>query len=167
MVKASTIRITPPSDTRGPDGRALPFVRPPFVWSPDLRRSVSGGHGQAQFPMWSLLHVVSDVSLEYSLEVPTTVDQDVVEALSAHGPDERSANAFARGARIGVRMMRTPSVRSTSSNGPENLASRSRRRNRTPERRSSMARFLACWLTHAESGAPSRPPRAPAGYEAR
>jgi len=38
--------------------------------------------------MWSLLYVVSDVRLEHSLEVPTTVDQDVVEALSAHGPHE-------------------------------------------------------------------------------
>jgi hypothetical protein len=36
--------------------------------------------------MWSLLVVVSDVGLEHSLEVPTTVDQDVVKALSAHGP---------------------------------------------------------------------------------
>jgi hypothetical protein len=38
--------------------------------------------------MWSLLHVVSDVRLEHSLEVPATEDQDVVEALSAHGPHE-------------------------------------------------------------------------------
>src|SRR3990170_1200814 len=55
---------------------------------PDLRCSVPGGYGQAQSSMWSLLYVVSDVSLEHSLEVPTTVDQDVVEALSAHGPHE-------------------------------------------------------------------------------
>ena len=38
--------------------------------------------------MWSLRHVVSDVRLEHPLEVPTTVDQDVVEALSAHRPHE-------------------------------------------------------------------------------
>jgi len=38
--------------------------------------------------MWSLGHVVSDVILEYSLEVPTTVDQNAVKALSAHGPHE-------------------------------------------------------------------------------
>ena len=38
--------------------------------------------------MWSLLVVVSDVGLEHSLEVPTTVDQEMVEALSAHGPHE-------------------------------------------------------------------------------
>src|SRR5450756_2008728 len=49
-------------------------------------------------------------------------------------------------------MTRTPSARSTASNGPQNLASRSRRRNRTPARRSSMARFLACPVTHPESG---------------
>ena len=55
---------------------------------PDLRCSVTGGYGQAQSPMWSLLYVVSNVSLEHPLEVPTTVDQDVVEALSAHGPHE-------------------------------------------------------------------------------
>ena len=39
----------------------------------DLRRSVTGGHGQAQSPMWSLRHVVRDVRPEHSLEVPTTV----------------------------------------------------------------------------------------------
>ena len=55
---------------------------------PDLRCSVTGGYGQAQSPMWSLLYVVSDVGLEHSLKVLTAVDQDVVEALSAHGPHE-------------------------------------------------------------------------------
>src|SRR5674476_865771 len=38
--------------------------------------------------MWPLLVVVSNVGLEHPLEVPATVDQDVVEALSAHGPHE-------------------------------------------------------------------------------
>jgi hypothetical protein len=41
-------------------------------------------------------------------------------------PTKRSAKAFTRGARIGVWMTRTASVRRTASNGPENLASRSR-----------------------------------------
>src|SRR5712691_10568807 len=68
------------------------------------------------------------------------------------GLTSRSAKALAFGARIGVRMTRTPSVSNTPSKGPENLASRSRRRNRTPESRSSMARFPACWVTRAESG---------------
>jgi hypothetical protein len=144
-LKGSTIRITPPSDTRGSDRRARPFVRRHSGRPPDLRCSGTGGHGQVQSPMWSLRHVVRDVRPEHSLEVPTTVDQDVVEALLAHGPQRnRSANAFARGARIGVRMTRTSSARSTASNGPQNVASRSRRRNRTPASRSSMARFLAC-----------------------
>jgi hypothetical protein len=50
------------------------------------RCPVAGRHGQVQTSMWSLRHVVSDVGLEHSLEVPTTVDQDVVKALLAHGP---------------------------------------------------------------------------------
>jgi len=37
--------------------------------------------------MWSLLYVVSNVSLEHSLKVPTTVDQDVVEAEGHRNPD--------------------------------------------------------------------------------
>ena len=41
---------------------------------PGLRCPVTGGHGQAQSPMWSLRHVVRDVRLKYSLEVPTPVD---------------------------------------------------------------------------------------------
>ena len=65
----------------------------------DLRCSVTGGHGQAQSPMWSLRHVVRDVRPEHSLEVPTTVDQDVVEALLAHGPEGTA------------RRMRSPEVR--------------------------------------------------------
>jgi hypothetical protein len=36
--------------------------------------------------MRSLVDVVGNVGPEHSFEVPTTVDQDVVEALSAHGP---------------------------------------------------------------------------------
>ena len=59
--------------------------------------------------MWSLGHGVSDVILEHSLEVPTTVDQDVVKALSAHGPNRTAPRmSFARGERIGVRMTRRP-----------------------------------------------------------
>jgi hypothetical protein len=52
----------------------------------------------------------------------------------------RSANALAFGARIGVRTTSTPSVRNTSSNGPENLASRSRTRKRTRSSRPSIAK---------------------------
>jgi hypothetical protein len=38
--------------------------------------------------MWSLLEVMRDVGLEHSLEMRATEDQDVVEALTAHGPHE-------------------------------------------------------------------------------
>ena len=88
-VKGSIVRITPPGDTRGSGRRARPSARPASGSSPDLLRcSVSGGHGQAQSPMWPLLEVMRDVGLEHPLEVSRTVDQDVVEALTAHGPHE-------------------------------------------------------------------------------
>ena len=87
-MKGSTTRITPPSDTRESDRRARPFVRSPLGSPPDLRWFGTGGHDQAQSPMWSLRHVVRDVRLEHSLEVPMTVDQDVVEALATHSPHE-------------------------------------------------------------------------------
>jgi hypothetical protein len=102
--------------------------------------------------MGSLRHVVRDVGPEHSLEVPTTVDQDVVEALLAHGPH--------KALREGVRP-RCPDRRSDDPDalgaehrieGPEYLASRSRSRNRTPDSRSSTARFRACPVTHVESG---------------
>ncbi len=54
----------------------------------DRRRSVTCGHGQTQSPMGSLITVVGDVRPEHPLEVPTPVDQDVVEALPARGPHE-------------------------------------------------------------------------------
>src|SRR6266536_362396 len=60
--------------------------------------------------------------------------------------------ALAFGARTGERTMPTPSVRNTSSKHPGYFESRSWIRNRTPPRRSSMARLRACWVTHAESG---------------
>jgi hypothetical protein len=91
---------------------------------PDLRCSVTCGYGQAQSPMWSLLHVVSDVRAEHSIEVPRTVDQDMVEALPAHGPHEPLGEGVGPRCPDRRSITRTPSVRSTSSNRPENLASR-------------------------------------------
>jgi hypothetical protein len=86
--------------------------------------------------------------------MPSTADQDQsrhsVRTVLAH----RSANALARGERIGVQITVTPSVLDTSSKGPENLASRSRIKDRTGAGRSSneYARLRACWENHAESG---------------
>src|SRR5512132_2202914 len=92
-----------------------------------------------------------------SLEEPPTYDQYVVETLRRTVPTHRSANALAFGDWTGVRMTWTPSVRNTSSNGPENLASRSRIRNRLSPTRSPTARSRACCVTHPESGLPVTP----------
>ena len=71
-------------------------------------------------------------------------------------PTSRSANALARGARTGVRMIRMPSERNTSSKLAVNLASRSRIRNVTGRARSASSndRFLACWTTMLLSDVP-------------
>ncbi len=64
----------------------------------------------------------------------------------------RSATAFARGARNGVSITRTPSERTIASKGPQNFASRSWIKNRTSSSCSSIARFRACCVTQAQSG---------------
>jgi hypothetical protein len=67
---------------------------------------------------------------------------------------QRSAMAFARGARIGVLMISIPSVRKTSSNPAVNFVSRSwmRKRKSLPASANAIERFLACWVTHASLG---------------
>jgi hypothetical protein len=80
----------------------------------------------------SLTVVVVDVDVKHALEVAAVEDQQPVETLGAHRADERSAIAFAFGARTGVFTIRTPSPRKTSSNGPLYLLSRSRIRKRKP-----------------------------------
>jgi hypothetical protein len=67
-------------------------------------------------------------------------------------PTHRSATAFAFGARTGVLITVSPSVRKTSSKAPENFESRSRRRMCRSSRRPAIDRFRACWVTQAESG---------------
>jgi hypothetical protein len=66
---------------------------------------------------------------------------------------KRSANAFARGARTGVRITRAPIKRSTLSKGATNFVSRSRTRDRTARPSSSgvIAR-LRGWVTQAPTG---------------
>ena len=62
-----------------------------------------------------------------ALKVPTPEDEDVIQTLGANAAHEPlTAKALARGARMGVRITLAPSVSNTSSNGPENFASRSR-----------------------------------------
>jgi len=61
--------------------------------------------------MWSLVDVVRDVGPEHPLEVPTIVDQDVVEALPAHSPHE----PFRVGVVVSLRLLAVPAVRGGSS----------------------------------------------------
>ena len=69
-------------------------------------------------------------------------------------PMKRSAIAFARGARTGVRRMRMSAPANTASKAAVNLLSRSRIRNRNCSARSprSMSRLRACWVTQAPVG---------------
>ena len=66
-------------------------------------------------------------------------------------PTQRSAKAFALGDLMGVRMIRMPSLRSTLSKGPANLASRSWMRKCAGAARSSRVkqRLRAYWVTKA------------------
>lgn len=57
----------------------------------NLGWSDASRHGKTQAPMRSLVDVVRDVRPEHSFEVPTIVDQDVVET-----PGARSARAAPR-----------------------------------------------------------------------
>ena len=65
-------------------------------------------------------------------------------------PTQRSANAFAFGARNGVRMISTPSLRKTSSKTLLNLLSRSwiRKRIGVSRSESDRASWRACWAVH-------------------
>ena len=57
-------------------------------WTSALDAPSSRGRHEMKAPVRPLFCVVADVSLEDPLEVPTTVDQHVVEALSAYRPYE-------------------------------------------------------------------------------
>jgi hypothetical protein len=69
-------------------------------------------------------------------------------------PTNRSANALARGDRMGVLMTLRPSVRNTSSKPEVNFVSLSRMRNLAARERSerSEVRLRACWTTHSPAG---------------
>ena len=76
--------------------------------------------------------VVIGVLAEDQAQVPFAGDQYPVQALAGALPTQRSAIAFARGARTGDLMIRRPAAANTASNAAVNLASRSRIRNFTP-----------------------------------
>ncbi len=48
----------------------------------------AGWGSQVQSSMRPLLRVVTHVDTEHPIEMPTLADEDVVEALRAHGPHE-------------------------------------------------------------------------------
>jgi hypothetical protein len=74
--------------------------------------------------------VLLDVFLQHRGEVPRSGDQQMIEAFAAQGADQRSAMAFALGARTWVRTMRISAPANTASKSPVNLLSRSRIKNR-------------------------------------
>src|SRR4029450_12506752 len=76
-------------------------------------------------------------------------------------PTHRSTNAFACGARTGVRRIRMPSDSKTASKRSVNFASRSRMRklNCPTRSASSMSGLRACWVTHAPVGLAVTPSR--------
>ena len=104
--------------------------------------------------MGTMAVVVLDVAVEDAKEVTAAGDQEVVQALLATVPTQRSATALALGAWIGVRMTWAPTPRQTSSKARVNLLSRSWIRNRTAVASSSRVarRLRACWATHGPVG---------------
>src|SRR5665213_1953991 len=98
--------------------------------------------------------VVLDVLVDDSFEMSTTEDEHPVQAFTPDGTNEALGEGVCSGARIGVRMVRMPSERNTSSKLVVNLVSRSRIRNLTGCARwaSSQDRLLACWATQAPVG---------------
>ena len=76
-------------------------------------------------------------------------------------PIQRSVKAFARGARMGVRMIRIVSERNTWSKAAVNLVSRSWIRKRiSPDRSMNVSMMLrACWVAHSPVGFAVTPAR--------
>jgi hypothetical protein len=105
--------------------------------------------------------VMRDEDAEHLLEMSSAEDQDPVETLGAGGADERSAMAFAFGARTGVRMISRLSLRKTASKLRLNLLSRSWMTKRSGFGRSDndQASWRACWVTQAVFGFALQPAR--------
>ena len=95
------------------------------------------------------LVVMADVVAEGRLELTAGDGEQVVQALSAHGPYPTFREHGARGARTGVRSVLMPAEAMMASKAAVNLVSRSRRRRR------SDGRGLPCRLRSCEP--PGRP----------
>ena len=107
-----------------------------------------------QRPVRPLGVAVVDVLVKDESQVPFAGDQHPVRYSRRALAIQRSAIAFARGARIGVFMIRIPAAASTVSNAVVNLASRSRSRYLNPSVRPPrfISRLRACWVTHSPAG---------------
>jgi hypothetical protein len=70
--------------------------------------------------------VMGDVLAQGGEEMSFAVNEALVQTLPARGAYPAFRDAFARGARAGVRTIRTPSAAKTASNDPTNFVSRSR-----------------------------------------
>jgi hypothetical protein len=109
----------------------------------------------------SMLVVVDEVLVENGPALPAMK----IRIRSRHSrrtvPTNRSANAFALGARIGVLMISTPSVRNTSSKLAVNLVSRSLSKNLAGRSRAARTtvKFRACWVTQSPTGFAVTPAR--------
>ena len=75
-----------------------------------------GGRALLQRPMWPVRVVVIDVLAENEPEMPLARDQHLIQASRRALPTQRSAIAFARGARTGALMIRMPAAVNTASN---------------------------------------------------
>jgi hypothetical protein len=107
--------------------------------------------------MWPLAVVMVDVDAKHAFEVTAVEDQQRVQTLGTHGPDEALRDRVCLRARTGVFTVRMPSLRKTSSKGPLYLLSRSRIRTRVPASEKSGPRLRACWVTQAPVGLAVQP----------
>jgi hypothetical protein len=99
--------------------------------------------------------VVLDEDAHDAFEVAAVEDQQSVQAFGADGLDNRSAMAFACGARTGVLMI--PALWSTSSKAPLYLLPRSRIKKRTPSSARSRPTLRACWVIQTPVGFGEQP----------
>src|ERR1019366_3429435 len=116
--------------------------------------NIRDGSLEIDATMRSCFVVVLDKLAKRPLKVTLVADEEPVEALGRAVRTNRSANAFARGARTGVLMTWAPTDFSISSKGPTNFVSRSRIKKLTmrPSSSSKTVRLRACSVTQFPIG---------------
>jgi hypothetical protein len=101
-----------------------------------------------------MLVVMTDVNPEDAFEVPSVDDQDPVETFAADCADPPFDEGVRPGCAYGVRIVRMPPERNTSSKAAVNVLPRSWIRNRIGSVRSTNVSimFRACWVVHSPVG---------------